>query len=511
MADKYQDNKRIARNTFFMGIRMVVVLLISLYTTRAVLKILGVTDYGVYNVVCGFVSMFAFLNTSMSNGIQRFFNFEYGKNGEEGASRVYIAALIIQGLLCFIVVLLSETFGLWYLHNKMIIPLDRMLASEWIYQFSIINFLLIIMQVPYTAAVMAHEKMDFYAFVSILDVVLKLVFVLILPLFPIDLLLLYGSFLTIISFINFFLYYYYCKKYFPEININRKYLPSKKMFKSMLSFSGWNIFGSFSNMMRDQGVNIILNLFFGPIVNAARGVAVQVNSAVMGLVNSMLTPVRPQVVQSYAKGEYDRMMNLTYTISKFSVFFLLILSVPLGVEIDFILKLWLGSNVPPHTSSFIVIILATNLILVPMSSQAALVHASGNMRNYQVLGGTVKFLSVPIAFFLLKYGFEPEWAFIMVLIFDAIGLVVGMKIIKDIMPFNITEYVKKVFVPILVVSIPVVILSYLVHLQVNNEWWRFSLVCLSSFCSFVLFIYILGMTQAEKNLVVHIINERLKK
>lgn len=510
MTDKYQDNKRIARNTLFMGIRMVIVLIISLYTTRAVLKALGVIDYGVYNVVCGFVSMFAFLNTSMSNGIQRFFNFEYGKNGEQGANKVYISALIIQGLLCLIVFVLSETFGLWYLHNKMIIPSERMVASEWIFQFSIMNFLLIIMQVPYTAAVMAHEKMDFYAFVSILDVVLKLALVLALPFFPIDLLLVYGSFLTIISGVNFVLYYTYCKRKFSEIKINRDCMPTKNMFKSMLGFSGWNVFGSFSNMMRDQGVNLILNLFFGPVVNAARGVAVQVNSAVMGLVKSMLTPVRPQVVQSYARGDMERVMNLTYTISKFSVFFLLLLSVPLIVEIDFVLKLWLGNNVPPHTSSFVAIILATNLILVPMSAQAALVHASGNMRNYQVIGSIVKFLSVPIAFFLLKFGMEPEWAFIMVLLFDAIGLVVGMIIIKGIMPFNITEYVVKVFIPILVVIVPVVGLSLCVHQLVKNEIVRFVLVCLSSTCAFALFVYFLGMTRPERNLAVKMIKEKIQ-
>lgn len=364
------------------------------------------------------------------------------------------------------------------------------------------------MQVPYTAAVMAHEKMDFYALVSILDVIIKLVLVLALPLFPLDLLLVYGLFLTIISAINFFFYFVYAKRNFPEIRINRSNLPSKKMFKSMLGFSGWNVFGSFSNMMRDQGVNLILNLFFGPIVNAARGVAVQVNGAVMGLVNSMLTPVRPQVVQSYAKGDIGRVMNLTYTISKFSVFFLLLLSVPLSIEIDFILTLWLGNNVPPHTSSFVVIIVATNLILVPMSSQAALVHASGNMRNYQVIGGVVKFLSVPIAFLLLKYGSEPEWAFIMVLLFDAIGLAVGMLIIKGIMPFKIVEYFKEVFFPILVVSIPVILLSILVHHMVFNDWGRFFLVGLSSTFSFAIFIYLLGLTRPEKELLKKIILEK---
>lgn len=512
MEENFERNRRIARNSVFMSVRMVIVIIISLYTTRAVLNVLGVEDYGIYNVVCGFVSMFGFLNTSMSNGIQRFYNFEYGMNGTEGANRVFVTSIVIQMILSFSVIILTESIGIWYIHNKMVIPVDRMYAAEWIFQISILSFIIVIMQVPLAAAVMAHEKMDFYAFVSITDAILKLLFVLVIPFVKFDKLVVYGLALLLIVVIEFVLYYIYCKIKFEEIYIPKnKHVFDSGLFRSMLGFSGWNLFGSFSNIMRDQGINLILNFFFGPIVNAARGVAMQVNSGVSSLVYSILTPVRPQVIQSYARGEMDRVMHLTYTISKFSLYFLLIISLPLCLEIGSILKLWIGQNVPNHASAFIILILLTNAILIPMSSQAALVHASGEMRNYQVIGGVVKFLSVPIAFVLLKMGYAPEWALIMVFLFDAIGLVVGMFIIRSIMPFNIKEYTYKVFVPLIPVAISSFIAGWLLHHFIKNELLRVFLVFTICTIVCVLAVYLIGMNKEEKELIKRLIVSKLSK
>lgn len=508
-----KSNKTIARNTVFMSVRMVIVLIISLYTTRAVLRVLGVEDYGVYDVVCGFVSMFAFLNTSMSHGIQRFFNYEYGKNGVDGANKVYVTALFIQLLLGSLIIILTESFGLWYLHNKMVIPDDRMFAAEWIFQLSIISFLIVIIQVPYTAAVMAHEKMDFLALISILDAILRLLIVLMIPYLNADSLILYGLALLLLRLIEFIFYFIYCKKKFIEIHVPRKLTiaSNKELFKSMLGFSGWNIFGSFSNMMRGQGINLIMNLFFGPVVNAARGVAMQVNSGVTGLVTSILTPVRPQVIQSYARGEMDRVMSLTYTISKFSLYFLLLLSLPLCLEIDLVLHIWLGENVPDHAQSFIIIILLTSSILIPMSAQSTLVHASGKMRNYQVIGSIVKFLSVPVAYVLLKMGYAPEWALFMVLLFDIIGLIVGMIIIRTLMPFSICEYCKNVIVPVIPIAFISLALTWLVHCSIHHDILRFIVVILVSTMVSSLLIYYIGMTKIEKNLVNQLIYNKIHK
>ena len=453
MADNSSSNKRIAKNSIFLSVRMVIVLGITLYTTRAVLAILGVEDYGVYNVVCGFVSMFTFLNTSMSNGIQRFYNYELGKYGIEGTNKVFGTSVVIQLILAIVIIALCESCGLWYLYNKMVIPSDRMFAACCIFQFSMVSFLFLIMQVPFTAAVMAHERMDFYAIINVVDAIIKLAIVFALPYLCGDQLIFYGALHMAITIFDFIWYYIYCKRSFVEIKLKNGF--SKEIFGSMMSFSGWNLFGSFSNMMREQGVNIIMNLFFGPVVNAARGVAAQINAGVCGFVQNILTPVRPQVIQSYAKGEVGRSMSLTFSISKFSMGFFYMMCLPICLEIKYVLNLWLGKNVPAHTDSFVIIILINTAVLILMGSLATLVHASGKMRNYQVIGSVVKFLSVPISYFMLKYGAVSEWALIMVLLFDIIGFIVGMFIIKTIMTFSIIEYTNKVIVPV----IPIVVLS----------------------------------------------------
>ena len=419
MPDNSSANKRIAKNSVFLTIRMVIVLLISLYTTRVVLKVLGVEDYGVYNVVCGFVSMFAFLNTSMSNGIQRFFNFELGRNGIEGANKVYCTALHIQLILAVIIVVLTESFGLWYLHNKMVVPEGRMVAAEWIFQFSILSFLFVIMQAPYTAAVMAHEKMDFYAVVSVLDVVFKLVIVLILPLFVWDKLILYGILYSLINVVNFSMYYIYSKKRFPEIRYRRQH--DRSLFNSMLGFSGWNLFGSFNGVMKEQGINLVINFFFGPIVNAARGVANQVNGGLQSFVTNITMPVRPQVVQSYAQGNLSRTMHLTYSISKLSCCFLLMMAIPISFEIDYVLHLWLGENVPEHAGMFTIIILLTSLVNNLNSATSGVVHATGIMKDYQLWGSLISIASVPIAYVLLKLYPIPELALLAVMICSTLG------------------------------------------------------------------------------------------
>lgn len=512
MSDNSSSNKRIAKNSLFLSIRMVFVMCISLYTSRVILQVLGVEDYGVYNVVCGFVSMFAFLNTSMSNGIQRFFNYELGKNGIEGANKVYVTSLLIQLLLGIIIIIITESFGLWYLHNKMVIPEGRMYAAEWIFQLSMVGFLLVIMQVPYTAAVMAHEKMDFFAIISILDAVLKLVFVLILPYMDYDKLILFGIYSLFVHVFDIGAYFIYCKKKFVEIRIdNKTAIFNKNLFGSMLGFSGWNVFGSFSNMMRDQGINLIMNFFYGPVVNAARGIAMQVNSAVSGLVSSILTPVRPQVIQSYARNEMDRTMRLTFSISKFSLFFLMLLALPISIEIDYILHLWLGDVFPDHTQVFCIIILATTAILIPMGALATLVHASGNMVKYQLIGSTVKILSVPIAFYMMKIGYSPEWALIAVLFFDGLGFVVGMFIIKTLMPFSIRQYIRYVTFPL----IPVFVLSFLIefglHVYITNSIIRLiSVLGIGTIIS-VLSFYLIAMTKEEKLLVGGMIRGFLKR
>lgn len=509
MSDNSQNNKRIAKNTLMLCIRMFFTLFIGLYTSRVVLKTLGIDDFGIYNVVCGFVSMFAFLNVSMSNGIQRFFNFELGKNGVEGARKVYITSLVVQASLLFIIILLTETLGLWYLHNKMVIPADRFVAAQWIYQFSVISFAFIIMQVPYKAVIMAHERMNFYAFITILDSILKLVIVILLPFADVDKLVLYGFLLMMIECMNLVLVYIYSKKRFEEIEFAPKF--NKKLFKSMLSFSSWNIFGTFSNMMREQGLNMILNLFFGPAVNAARGVAYQVTAALQGFVTNVSTAVRPQIVQSYAQGNTTRTINLMYSLSKLSILTLYIIAYPILLEIDYVLKIWLGDNVPQYTSSFIIIVILITFINNMNAAVSAVVHATGKMRKYQQVGSCINLSSIPFAYYSLKLGYDPNSVFWISLLFTIVMQTSSLYILRSLIKFSLKEYIKQVLKPFVLVVLVSFIIPVIPYYYMDNGFLRFGIVSLLALSTSSITVYWLGLDQKEKSLVNSMIAKILPK
>lgn len=503
------NNKRIAKNSLFMSIRMVIVLLISLYTMRIVLKVLGVEDYGIYNVVCGFVSMFAMLNTSMSNGIQRFYNFEYGKNGEDGANRVYCLAFYIQLIIAFIVVVLVESIGLWYLYNKMVIPPDRLFAAGWIFQFSVLSLVFVILQAPYNAAIMAHERLDYFAFLGIVDAVLKLGIVFLLPYLPLDQLILYGLLTTSISAFNFALSYMYCKRKFKEIRL--RFLFDKLMFRSMLGFSGWNLFGSFSSVMQEQGVNLVINFFFGPIVNAARGVANQINAGIESFVANITVPVRPQIVQSYAKGDSERMMRLMFSVSKLSCCFLLMMAIPVSIEIKYVLQLWLGDNIPIYAASFTIIILYSSLISNLNSATSNVVHATGKMKHYQFWGTIVKISCVPLSLLILKYHPNPNLALIVVMICRLLGHIVGLFIVRTLVNFSLKDYFLKVVVPILIIFVLSFPISYLPHMLIEEGFLRLTCVTIMSILSVLSTLYFIAFDKGEKRLVVNMVNAFIVK
>jgi len=483
-----------------MTIRMIVVMFITFYTSRVILEVLGVVDYGVYNVVAGFVTMFGFFNSSLSNGIQRFYNFELGKSGTEGARRVYNMALVIQLLLALIIVLPTEFIGTWYLHNKMVIPDERMFAAEWIFQLSLVTFVLHIMQVPYTAAVMAHERMNFYAVISVLDVIIKLGGVLIIPFLSGDALILYGIIMTIVALFNLLIYIWYSKHNFDEIKIEKVFRPS--LFKDMLSFSGWNVFGTLGQMLKDQGVNLILNFFFGPVVNAARGIANQVNGGLQSFVTNITIPVRPQVVQSYAQGNTNRSLNLTYTISKVSCYFLLLMALPIMLEIDYVLHIWLGDNIPQYTSIFVVIIVLNSFISNLNSAISAIVHATGRMKVYQLCGGTISLISVVFAYVAMLIWDIPSIALIAILGLDIVRQIVALIVLKSIVTeFSMVRYCRDVVLPLLAVSLLSIVGPMVVHSLMAEGFLRLCVVLLVSTISILVSIYVAGLNNNEKSLM----------
>lgn len=509
MTESSSANKRIAKNTIFLSIRMVIVLFINLFTTRIVLQALGIVDYGVYNVVCGFVSMFSFINTSMSNGIQRFFNFEYGKNKELGAQGVFCTSLYIQSSLAIIAVVLIELVGLWYLNNKMVIPFERMTAARWIFQFSILTFLSGVMQAPFSAAVIAHEKMDFYAILSVADVLLKLGIAYIIKRTFGDQLIVYGVLIFAISVFNLIVYILYCKKNFKEIQFGKGF--DKELFMKMFSFSGWNLFGTFSNMIENQGINLVLNFFFGPIVNAARGVATQINGGLQSFVANITTPVRPQVIQSYATGKMDRMVNLTFGVSKICGLIILMLAIPISLEIDFILHIWLGNDIPEHTGTFAILIVFASFFNTLQSSLSTVVHATGKMKRYQLSCSIIRVSSVLFAFIAVSFYRIPEIPLLIVLMLTVIVLFVSVLIVHQLIGLSIKHYFRKIILPLMIVFILSTIALFPMHLYLSEGLLRVIIVFASSTILISVLSLFLVFSSEERTMIKSFSNSVINK
>ena len=502
------QNTTIAKNTLFLSLRMVFVLFVSLYTSRVFLNVLGVEDYGISNVVAGFVSMFSFLNTSLANAIQRFYNAELGKNGSKGITKVYNTSLVIQAIIALFVVALLESVGLWYLYEKMVIPSDRFEVAFWLYQFSTISAAVVIMQSPFTAAVMAYERMNTYAVISILEVILKLGFALALPYISIDRLLMYGAFYMVLSILTFLSYFIYSKKEFKELHFQRSY--KKSMFKDMISFSGWNLCGTFACMIREQGLNMVLNIFFGPIVNAARGVAYQVSGALQGFVSNLSLAAKPQMVQSFATGDSSRTIKLMYTMSKLSFIFLFVLSVPVIFNIDYILHLWLGNVVPDHAANFVILVIITNFMNNLNAPLSNVVYATGKMRNYEVTFSVINLLIIPISFIVLKLGAPAEMAFIVYLVMTVFVQIGCLLVIQTLTKISLSDYFMSLIVPIVIVACITLPLIYIInfYLQQNLIGIVIEYIVITLLSS-VLFYYVV-LDSTEKIFVNNIIY-KLKK
>lgn len=498
MAD--QDNKRIAKNTFFLYIRMLVVLGISLYTTRVVLNILGIVDYGIYNIVCGFVSMFAFLNNSLANGVQRFYNFKKGKNSLSEIPDVYSASLAILLIVALVVFLLLESFGTWYIYNKMIIPMERLESAFWVFQFSIVSLIFVILQVPYSAAILAFEKMDYYAIVSIIDALLKLVIVLILPYSSYDNLIFYGLLSFIVSITNFVLYFVYSKRNFRN-ELRIKKIRDWRLFKEISTFSGWNVFGTFAYMIKDQGLNVLLNAFFGPVVNAAKGVAMQVNSALQGFSTNIVAAIRPQLVQSYSAGNLPRVQTLMFSMSRLIFVMLFILSLPIMVELDYILHIWLSNRIPEYTVVFTDLVLVNMIISSMNTPLSQVVHATGKMKTYQVCTSIVICTILPISWFFLEVGLSPTSTFIVSIVISIVNQCVCLYLLRRIFPFSIKSYSLQIVLPCLFLTILSLIVPIVMKEVLSEGLFRLIINTLVTVSATSILSYYVVFSRDEKKLV----------
>ena len=501
-------NKTIVKNTIFLYIRMVVVLAISLYTTRAVLAALGVEDFGIYNVVGGFVSMFAFISTMMSNATLRFYNYKLGKDGEEATKAVYNISVILQVLFFLCILVLLETIGIWYVNKKMVMDPGRLQTANWLLQFSILSLGFSMINVPHNAAILAHEKMSFFAIVSIIDACLKLGIVFVVQYLQGDKLFYYGMLMVIISIVSFLLNFIYCRINYSCLRINLKV--EKSLFKEMFAFFGWNTFGAFSNIMKEQGLNLILNFFFGPIVNAARGVTSQVTSALQQFVSNNNVAVTPQMVKSYAAGDVERSIKLFFTVSKLNFVLFAMLAIPLGCEIDYVLNLWLGGNVPSYTPIFTILVFFCTIVNNWNAPLSNLVYATGKMRDYQ-LAGMINLLSLPIIFMAFKLSADPYWAFVIVFFVSLVNHCVGLIIVKRIVDFSLSKY----FVDIMVKSTVVLLISSILPILcvslLPSSFGRLVMTVVIAVLSMVPAAYFIMLNKEERLMVKNIVLNKLRK
>lgn len=498
MSNQSANNKRIAKNTLLLYFRMLLTMVVSLYTCRVVLQTLGVEDYGIYNVVGGVVAMFNMLSGSLSAAISRFITFELGCNNLDKLKKVFSSAITIQIGLSIIIILLAETIGLWFLNNKMVIPDERMIAANWFFQFSILTFVVNLISVPYNAAIIAHEKMSAFAYIGILEVIGKLIVAFTIVISPIDKLIYYGCLLLLIAIIIRIVYANYCKSHFSECTYQLTF--DLSLLKQMFGFAGWNFIGASSSLLRDQGGNIVMNLFCGPVVNAARGIAMQVNQAINGFVSNFMTALNPQITKSYASGNHEYMMTLIFQGARLSFYMLLILSLPVIINAQYILQLWLGI-VPEHATIFVQLVLIfamSESISTPLKTAML---ATGNIRNYQLIVGGLQMMNLPISYFCLKAGFIPESVIIVAIIISQCCLVARLILLRKMIHLPVGQYIKKVYLNVVVVSLVAIFVPLLMHQYADSVFLQFilnSIVCL--ICT-IITIYFIGCTKQERILI----------
>lgn len=503
-----QDNTRIAKNTIFLYFRMIFIMAVSLYTSRIVLDVLGVEDYGIYNVVGGIVAMFGVLNVTMSSTTQRYMSFALGRNDFEALKRNFSTCILTHLLIAIIVVALVETVGLWFLYNKMVIPPSRMNAAFWVLQCATASTAVVIMSVPFNADIIAHEKMSAFAYISILEVTLKLLIVFLLKFGGFDRLVMYAVLMFAIQLMIRVIYQWYCVRHFGESRFRIEF--DGHLFREMLSFAGWNLWGNLASVMFTQGINLLLNVFFGPVVNAAKAVTDQVNGAVRQFAVNFQMAVNPQITKTYAAGDLQSMHSLIFSSSRITFFLLFALFLPIFLETPFILDLWL-KDVPEWTVTFVRILMwgvLLDSVSNPLMTAAA---ATGNVKLYQSVLGGILLLIVPVAYVVLRMGGNPASVFVVNLVIYGVAFIVRLLIVRPMIGLSLRSYFVKVVAKCVAVCVSASIVPLALHLLLPET--ALNAVCVISVAvlSVCTLSYTLGLTASERSLVKYKLFEFLHK
>lgn len=495
MATQTENNKRLIRNTLLLYGRMLLTVGISFYSTRLILANLGIDNYGIYNVIGGFVSMFYMITSTMTQAVGRFLTFELGTGNDQKLQQTFSTSVNILLLLSLIVVLFAETVGLWFINYKLNIFPDRMVAANWIYQFSVLSFIFEMISVPYSASVISHERMGAFALVTIIKVILTLGIAFLLSVSPIDKLIFYGILVLLVSISIQLMYWIYCKRNFKECRYSLHI--DKNIFKSMFDFAGWNFLTTCSAMLCSQGLNIVFNIYWGPVINAAKGIASQVNGTVGAFSNNFTTALNPQITKSYAAKEIEYTKILVCKGSKFSYILFFFAALPCIWETDFLLSKWL-KEVPQYAGVFVQLVLLNSLTEVLINSSLIINRASGKIKKYQILVSITQLLIFVGSYIVLLFTKSPIWAMSVTNIFYILIFVPRLIMNKPYIGITFRYYFDNVLKGIIIMSLLSAIISYIPLYCMNEGWLRLLIVLIISTTSITFFSYLFILTKGEK-------------
>lgn len=494
------NSKLVAKNTAFLYFRTMVVMAISIYTSRIILNALGVDDYGVYNVIGGFVAMFSILSASLVNASQRFISFEMGKEHPQ-MKRLFCGTVTIHLLLAIAVLIVFETFGLWFLNAKLNICPERIPAANWVFQCSVLTFCINLISVPYNASIIAHERMSIFAYISIYEAIAKLVIVYLLNVIGYDKLIVYAFMMLSIAVSLRLIYGIYCSRHFEECKY--RFVIDKPLFKEMLGFTGWNFIGSTAGILMSQGINILINIFFGVALNAARGLAEQANQAINTFVNNFMTAINPQITKSYAAGDYEYMNKLMARGAKYAALLFWFIALVFFIEADIILEIWLV-EVPLYAPIFLRLTILCSVFQALSSTLYIGMLATGNIKKYQIVMGSIYMGSFILCYVLFKLGLGPEFGYISTLIALLIALFVRLQLIREIVSeFSVKAFfnqaiLKSTFVILLSTGVVYLIKHFLVF---SNQYTELAIVLLLSMFSVSVISLLIALSKSEKDML----------
>lgn len=503
------NNKRIIKNTVYLYIRMAVIMALSFITTRIVLNKLGTSDYGVYTLVGGFVSLFTVLNSILNSSTTRFIALYLGKGDTQRLRKVFSTAFILHLFIALVVVISLETFGIWFLNSHLNIDINRISAANWVFHFAVISTFLSITQTPYTATVTAHEHFNIYALMSIFDVVAKILILYLLITIPGDKLIIYAALLLFVSICNITLYRIYCIKHFPETKISVQI--DKRMFKEMLKFSGWGTFGHIITVVNSQGTNILFNLFFNTIMNAARGLAQTVSYTIAQFVGGFLTAAQPQLIKYYGQGDMERFNKLIFNVTQYTLFLLALITVPVILEIDYVIYLWLGENVPNYTIQFVKITVICSIIYRSNTMIDYGINAAGYVKLLNTLSIPNYLLTIPLIWGTLYFNLGPIVAYWVSSIPPLLAFLTNLWIINHTIGFPSKQYFVHIFLKNILLIAVSLIIPWLVQQTMLPSFIRFFIVCCTSLVSTITILWLFALNKEVKNMILQKVKTKLLK